>query len=109
MVNYLGVHIGEAQEEFDATRGIHAQFSYLEELYKYHQVSAVEVEADDEEVLFHRQYAFRSYFMYLVDTIIFMEKSATYVDVVYMTYFVDLERIHEYNWGSGVRFICTPN
>lgn len=28
-----------------------------------------------------------------------MDKSATYVDVVYMRYFIGLEHIYEYNWG----------
>lgn len=38
--------------------------------------------------------------MYLVGTTIFMSKSATYVDVVYLAYFIDLKRIHEHNWGD---------
>lgn len=38
--------------------------------------------------------------MILVGTSIFMNKSVTYVDLVYIKYFTNLERIYEYNWGS---------
>lgn len=47
----------------------------------------------------HIAHAMRAYLLYLVDTAIFMNKSATYADVVYLRYFLDFERIHEYNWG----------
>lgn len=50
----------------------------------------MEAEGDDEQVLFHIQYALRSDFLYLVDTTIFVDKSATYVDLVYLTYFINL-------------------
>lgn len=37
-----------------------------------------------------------------------MDKSATYVHVMYLTYFVDIDRIHEWKSGEGrVWFICT--
>lgn len=29
-----------------------------------------------------------------------MDKSATYVDIVYLKYFMDLEQIHEYDLGT---------
>lgn len=38
--------------------------------------------------------------LYLVDTSIFMDKSATYMNVIYLQYLDDFEAIHEYNWGS---------
>lgn len=47
-----------------------------------------------------RKYALKSYFLILVGTSIFMDKSATYVDVVYLKFFMGLEQIHEYNWGE---------
>lgn len=59
-------------------------------MYKYHMDVEVEAKGDDEQVLFHRQCALRLYFMYLVDTSLFMDKSETYVEVVYLTYFIDL-------------------
>ena len=30
-----------------------------------------------------------------------MDKSATYIDIVHLQYFVDFERIHEYNCGAA--------
>lgn len=33
----------------------------------------------------------KAYLLYLVDTYILMDKSVTYVDVIYMRYFDDLE------------------
>lgn len=68
-------------------------------MYKYHLAAAVDAEDEDEHVLFHIQYSLMSYFMYLVGTIIFMKKNATYINVVYLTFYIELERIHEYNWG----------
>lgn len=38
--------------------------------------------------------------MYLVDMSIFVDKSATYINVVYLSYFIDLERFHEFNCKS---------
>lgn len=52
---------------------------------------------DDEHVIHHRSYTLISYKMYLVDKSIFVDKSVTYVDVVYLRDFADLERIHKYN------------
>lgn len=83
----------EAQIEIDVTRGAHTRFSYLEKLYEFLLDAEVEAESDDEMILHHRQCALRLYLMYLVGTTIFMEKSVTYVNVVDLTYFIDLERI----------------
>lgn len=44
--------------------------------------------------------------MYLVGKSIFMDKSAYYVNMVYLRYFIDFERIHEYNWGALIWFTC---
>lgn len=43
----------------------------------------------------------RSYFMVLVDTCIFLYKSSTYVNVIYIRYFINLEMIHEYKWREN--------
>lgn len=45
-------------------------------------------------------YVMRAYLLYLVGTTIFVDKSATYVDVFYLRYFEDFKQIHEYNWGA---------
>lgn len=81
MVTCLGADLSEAQIEIDTTIGAHARFPYLEKLYKYHLDMVMEAKGDDEQVLHHRQCGLRSYLMYLVDTTIFMYKSATYIDV----------------------------
>lgn len=49
-----------------------------------------EVEGDDAQVVYHRTHALRSHFMVWVDTSIIMDKNVTYVDVVYIKYFIDL-------------------
>lgn len=36
----------------------------------------------------------------MVDTSMFVDRSATYVDVVYLKYFTDLTAIDEYNLGD---------
>lgn len=41
----------------------------------------------------------RAYLLYLGGTSIFMDNSATYTYVVYLWYFMDFNRIHEYKWG----------
>lgn len=66
---------------------------------RYTQLSyrAQQADGDDEQVAFHKSHASRAYMLYLVDTSIFMDKSATYTNVVYLRYFVDFERIHKYN------------
>lgn len=52
---------------------------------------------DDMRVECHWCYALRCCFLFLVDTFMFMDKSAVYVDMVYLKYFTDLSVIHEYN------------
>lgn len=42
----------------------------------------------------HRQCTLRCYLLFLVEMSIFMDKSETYVDVVYLKYFIDLTAIH---------------
>jgi hypothetical protein len=37
--------------------------------------------------------------MYLVGIILFTDKSVTYVDVVYLRYFRDLEVVASFSWG----------
>lgn len=51
----------------------------------------------DMQVEHHQTYGLRFYLLFLVGTYMFMDKSATYVDVVYLQYFIDLTTIHEYN------------
>lgn len=73
----------------DDTKGCHARFSFLDEVYKDHLVVVVESDSDDAHDLHHRARVLMSYLMYLVDTFIFMDKSVYYVNVVYLKYFID--------------------
>lgn len=38
-----------------------------------------------------------------------LDKTITFVDVVYLRYLVELDRIHEYNWGEIFWCTCTPS
>lgn len=55
---------------------------------------------DDAKVSYQRKCALKTYFFILVGMGVFMDKGATYDDVVYLKYFVNMERIHEYNWKA---------
>lgn len=79
---------------FEKTKGCHARFEFLKKVYTNEILRAQEARGDDEHVGLHRAYAMRAYLIYLVGTAIFVDKSATYIDVVYLWYFGDFERIH---------------
>lgn len=93
--------LGESQIEIDGTIKCHTQFSFLKKFYKDQLVSVVEARGDDEKVLYHRQCILRSYVIYFVYTSIFVDKSATYINEVYLSYFIDLEWTDEYSWRSS--------
>lgn len=76
MVTYLGADLDDVQKEIDNTRWCHARFTFMDELYKNPMVATVEADDDDAHVLHHKANALRSYLMYLVNTSIFMVKSA---------------------------------
>lgn len=69
-------------------------------MYAQQLHDAEQATCDDEHDTQHKTYAMRAYLLYLVGTPIFMEKSVTYVNVIYMRYLDDSEHIHEYNWGT---------
>ncbi|CAL5203488.1 unnamed protein product [Lathyrus oleraceus] len=97
MVAHLRVDPAEASQDAHDTRGDHARFSFSEKIYKYHLQKAVDAEGDGMQVGYHRTCTLRCYLLFLVDTSIFVDKSVTCVDVVYLQYFIDLTVIHEYN------------
>lgn len=84
--------------EFEKTRGAHVRFEFLKKVYTYEILRADEARGDDEQVRLHRAYAMRAYMLYLIDTVMFVDKSVTYTYVVYLRYFEDFQRIHEDNW-----------
>lgn len=97
MVDYLGVDLQDAMREFGKTRGCHARFEFLKKVYTYEILRAEEAIGDDEQVGLHIAYAMRAYLLYLVGITILVDKSATYIDVIYLRYFEDFKRVHEYN------------
>lgn len=99
IMTYLGTNPKDSLEELKDTIGCHARFAFLKNLYIHHLVAVVGADGDDAHVMHHRACPLRSYLMYLVDTSIFIDKKAYYVNMVYLKYFIDFMRIHEYNYG----------
>lgn len=97
MVKYLGVDPKKAMKEVDRTRGARARFNFLRNIYANEIHRAEQTDGDTEQVAVHISYALREYLLFFVGTLIFMDKNATYTDIVYLRYFMDLQRIHEYN------------
>lgn len=64
-------------------------------------------DGDDARVVYHRGCVLRAYLMVLVDMSIFVDKNKTYIDVIYLRYYIYLERVHEYNNGLLVWFTST--
>lgn len=57
----------------------------------------MDVEGGDMQIGHHHTYALRWYLLFLVDMSMFVDKRATYIDEVYLQYFINLIVIHEYN------------
>lgn len=70
---------------------------FLEKLYKDHLHKLMDAEGDDMQVEYHWAYTLRCPLLFLVGTSTFVDKSATYVYVVYLQCFIDLTTIHKYN------------
>ena len=89
LVELLGVRPSEALAETIATRGAHVRFSWLRDVY--------------DVKLGQQQYdrAARAFLLNLVGCTIFADKSATYVDVVYLELFRDLAAVGTYAWGAA--------
>lgn len=49
-------------------------------------------------VEYHQYYALRCYLLFFVGTSMFVNKSTTYVDVVYFKLFLNHTSFHKYNW-----------
>lgn len=62
----------------------HAKFIYMKNVYEDALLSAQQADGDDEQVAFHRSHALRAYLIYLFGAVIFMDKSSTYTDVIYL-------------------------
>lgn len=108
IVTYLRFDLSEAQKEIDDTIICYGKFSFKETLYIEHLVATVEDDGDDAQVVYHRGCAFQAY-LFFVGTSIFMDKSATYVIVIYLRYFNKVEMIYEYKWRPLVWFTSAPS
>lgn len=58
----------------------------------------MDVNGDLTRVAYYNACVLRSCLLGLVGTPIFTNKSVTYVEVIYLRYFINLERTHKYNW-----------
>ncbi|CAL5210277.1 unnamed protein product [Lathyrus oleraceus] len=97
MVEYLRYVPNNALKDIEDTCWCLPRFGFLERMYALRMTVVEQADGDGEKAMQHRAYALRTYLLYLVDTSIFVEKSAYYVDVAYHQYFANLERIHDYN------------
>ncbi|KAI5415224.1 hypothetical protein KIW84_040606, partial [Lathyrus oleraceus] len=91
MIDHIGDGLREANHKLDKAKGAHARFNYIKKIYTVELHRAHQALSDDEQVKFHKAHAMRAYILYLVDTSIFMDKSVTYTDVIYLQYFLDFE------------------
>ena len=76
---------------------VHAKFLYYQKLYAANLELVEEAGNRDLHVTYHRECDLRYFLVFLDDTFVFMDKSATYVDVTYLKYFINLTTIHEWN------------
>ncbi|XP_058784017.1 protein MAIN-LIKE 1-like [Vicia villosa] len=98
LVEMLGVTPESAMGEIDKTRGSHVRYNYLAVVFREEVQRAQDAHGDAEKVTMHKRYAMRACILYLVGTPIFMDTVATYTDIMYLRFFVDLETVHEWNW-----------
>lgn len=84
VVEYLGDGQWKAVKEVDSIRGVHARFEFLRNIYTTEIQRAKRVDGDLDQVVVHRSHALRACLLFLVGTFIFVDKSATYTNVVYL-------------------------
>src|SRR3954466_8887787 len=101
---YLGMEPEVADYECITTSGPHIRFTILSRYFEHHLVAAAEAKDAGDELFthYHRGCALWCWYMHVVGAAIFMDKSARYVDVTYLRYFMDLTTVHQWNWGSAV-------
>ncbi|XP_058746191.1 uncharacterized protein LOC131640685 [Vicia villosa] len=104
MVGYLGMDPNMEDYECRETGGARIKFSSLIQLYENHLVAAPELEQESDELFteYHRACALQCWFMLLVGTALFVDKSTTYIDMTYLRYFIDLTIVDQWNWGAAI-------
>lgn len=63
MMNYLRVEPKDALKKIKDNKGCHARFEFLENMYAHHLAAVVQVNGDDERVMYHKTCVLRSYIM----------------------------------------------
>lgn len=101
IIIYLRSDPMDALMQCDNTKGAYANFSYLKELYEQNLELVDDVDSDELQVTYHREFVLRCFLQFLVSTFMFVDKSETYVDVAYLRYFIDLSAIHKWNWEGA--------
>ena len=104
MVEQLGSDLGEAIVEVTKTKGAHCRFSSLRRIFMDRMLEQLALEIEHgviQEVQRLLDQAVRIYLLYLVGITLFIDKSTTIVDVVYLKFFRDLDIVASYSWGPA--------
>src|SRR3954467_7141210 len=103
MTLYLGMEHEVAHFECVTTSGPHVRFTTLSTYFEHHLDAAAEAEGEGDELFtqYHRGCALRCWYMHVVGAACFVDKSARYVDVTYLRYFMDLDTVHQWNRGAA--------
>ncbi|MCI43267.1 serine/threonine-protein phosphatase 7 long form-like protein [Trifolium medium] len=64
-------------------------------------VNRAEKDGDNATFERYKGYMLRAYLLLLVGTIIFSNKAKSNVDMTYLNYFIDLDRVHTYAYGTA--------
>ncbi|GAU10078.1 hypothetical protein TSUD_423770, partial [Trifolium subterraneum] len=71
--------------------------------------NALQAESDElhaDVIEQYRECTIRAFLLFLVGATIFTNKSAQYVDVIFLQYFQDLNTVNQWNWGaSGLAYL----
>ena len=89
LVDLLGVRASEARAETQYCKGPHVRLSWLRDVY-HSRCSAQQWNE-----------AARAYLFHLVGCTIFANKSCTYIGVVWLELFRDLDECSSYAWGAA--------
>lgn len=100
-VTLLGANPGNAPTKESCSRGAHAWFRFLETLLYRSFVWGFGCCWRWCACLVPSTLRMRCYILLLVGTPIFLDKSATYINVAYLKYSTNLTATHECNWGAA--------
>jgi hypothetical protein len=102
---YLNFDKDDAKTEFEKTNGAHIGFPKLLQLYldnlNLAEKADLDEEATEEEKEFYKDCTLRCFFLYLLGSTLFTNKSSQYVDVIFLTYLQDLDVVNTWNWGAS--------